>query len=194
MSDPIYLDYNATTPIDPAVLDAILPFLREHFGNPSSAHAYGKAAHDAVEAARAQVAALIGAEPDEIVFTGGGSEASNHAIKGACFARGGPEATHIITTAVEHPATAKPIEFLKKLGNPQRLLLACSLVEGERSVRELEETLGIRQPGLSQQLAELREAGLIAGRKEGKTVRYRLADPRVTRFVTALHELFCEPR
>ncbi len=85
-------------------------------------------------------------------------------------------------------------EFLKKLSNPQRLLLACSLAGGERSVRELEDTLGIRQPGLSQQLAELREAGLIAARKEGKTVHYRLADPRVTRFINTMHELFCETR
>ena len=84
-------------------------------------------------------------------------------------------------------------DFLKKLSNPQRLLLACSLVDGERSVRELEETLGIRQPGLSQQLAELREAGLVAGRKDGKSDRYRLADPRVVRLITTLHELFCEP-
>lgn len=85
-------------------------------------------------------------------------------------------------------------EFLKKLSNPQRLLLACSLAGGERSVRELEDTLGIRQPGLSQQLAELREAGLIAARKEGKTVHYRLADPRVRRFINTMHELFCETR
>jgi cysteine desulfurase len=114
---PIYLDYNATTPVDPVVLDAMLPFLREHFGNPSSTHTYGKTAHDAVESARAQVAALIGAQPDEIVFTGGGSEASNHAIKGVCFANGSrPDAVHIITTAVEHPATARPVAFLQKLG------------------------------------------------------------------------------
>jgi DNA-binding transcriptional ArsR family regulator len=85
-------------------------------------------------------------------------------------------------------------DFLKKLCNPQRLMLVCSLVEGERSVRELEDLLGIRQPALSQQLAELREAGLIAGRKEGRIVHYRLADPRVTRFVTTMHELFCEDR
>src|SRR5580704_12835999 len=84
---PIYLDYNATTPIDPAVLESMLPYLREHFGNPSSAHAYGKAAHEAVEKARGQVAAFIGAQPDEIVFTGGGSEASNQAIKGTCLRR-----------------------------------------------------------------------------------------------------------
>src|SRR4051794_31564894 len=84
---PIYLDYNATTPPDPGVVDAMLPYLREHFGNPSSAHAAGKAAHQAVDQARAEVAGLLGAHPDEVVFTGGGTEASNHALKGAVFAR-----------------------------------------------------------------------------------------------------------
>jgi DNA-binding transcriptional ArsR family regulator len=82
--------------------------------------------------------------------------------------------------------------FLKKLANPDRLLVACALVEGERSVRELEDGLGIRQPGLSQQLAELREAGLIAGRKEGKQVFYRLADPRIETFIHTMHHLFCK--
>ncbi|HZU37950.1 MAG TPA: aminotransferase class V-fold PLP-dependent enzyme, partial [Gemmataceae bacterium] len=69
---PIYLDFNATTPIDPAVTEAMLPWLSEHFGNPSSTHAYGQRTHDAVEKARGQVAALLGAQPDEIVFTSGG--------------------------------------------------------------------------------------------------------------------------
>ena len=78
---PIYLDYNATTPLDPAVIEAMLPFLKEHFGNPSSAHPYGKTAHDAVERARGQVAALLGANSDEIIFTGGGTEATNQALK-----------------------------------------------------------------------------------------------------------------
>ncbi|HWJ88826.1 MAG TPA: metalloregulator ArsR/SmtB family transcription factor [Pelagibacterium sp.] len=82
--------------------------------------------------------------------------------------------------------------FLKKLANPDRLLVACALVGGERSVRELEDGLGIRQPGLSQQLAELREAGLIVGRKQGKQVFYRLADPRVETFVHTMHDLFCK--
>src|SRR5215470_1992331 len=120
---PIYLDYNATTPIDPEVLAAMLPYLEfqnpqtgatGYFGNPSSSHVYGKTAHEAVERARAQLAALVGAEPDEVVFTGGGSEASNQAIKGTCLRRprgllarlfGGrsPDASHVITTAVEHP-------------------------------------------------------------------------------------------
>lgn len=119
---PIYLDYNATTPLDPAVLDAMLPYLREHYGNPSSTHSLGKTAHNAVEQARQQVAQLIGAQPDEIVFTGGGTEASNQAIKGAVFsklrgffgrwARG----AHVILSAIEHPATVQPCEFLKRLG------------------------------------------------------------------------------
>jgi cysteine desulfurase len=119
---PIYLDYNATTPIDPAVLDAMLPYLQMHYGNPSSTHAYGKTAHDAIDRARAQVASLIGAAPEEIVFTGGGTEASNHAIKGAIYARmSGFFASwfttpHIITSAIEHPATLQPCAFLKKLG------------------------------------------------------------------------------
>ena len=82
--------------------------------------------------------------------------------------------------------------FLKTLSNPDRLLVACALVEGERSVRELEDGLGIRQPGLSQQLAELRKARLIVGRKEGKQVFYRLADPRVETFVHTMHDLFCK--
>jgi cysteine desulfurase len=118
----IYLDYNATTPVDPAVLDAMLPYLRSHFGNPSSAHAFGRLANDAVDNARRQVAELLGAEPDEIVFTGGGSEASNHALKGAVFAtlRGifgrWAKDAHIVTSAVEHPATLESCEFLKRLG------------------------------------------------------------------------------
>lgn len=125
---PIYLDYNATTPIDPAVLRAMLPCLggddvfQSTFGNPSSTHAYGRSAHDVIERARAQVAELIGAQPDEIVFTSGGTEASNHAIKGAVYARMQSffarwfRAPHLITSAVEHPATLQPCEFLTRLG------------------------------------------------------------------------------
>jgi cysteine desulfurase len=118
----IYLDYNATTPIDPAVREAMLPYLGEHFGNPSSTHVYGQTAHAAVDAARRQAADLLGAQPDEIVFTGGGSEASNHALKGVVFAklRGlfgrWARDAHIITSAVEHPATLQPCDFLKRLG------------------------------------------------------------------------------
>ncbi len=108
---PIYLDYNATTPVDAAVLDAMLPYLRGEFGNPSSAHGLGGRAHEAVEAARAEVAALIGAAPDEIVFTSGGTEASNIAIRGAV--RLDDARRDIVTSTIEHPATEACCVFLE---------------------------------------------------------------------------------
>src|SRR5438309_4308035 len=120
--NPIYLDYNATTPVDPAVVEAMLPYLKEHYGNPSSAHALGKAAHAAVERAREQVAALLGAQADEVVFTGGGSEASNQAIKGTVLARPRgwfgrwARGAHVVLSAVEHPATGQPCGFRRKRG------------------------------------------------------------------------------
>src|SRR4051812_19547799 len=100
----------------------MLPYLRTDFGNPSSTHALGKAAHDAVERARANVAALLGAHPDEVVFTGGGTEASNLALKGAILARlhgvfgRWARGAHIVISAVEHPATTQPCAFLQRLG------------------------------------------------------------------------------
>jgi cysteine desulfurase len=113
MSDPIYLDHNATTPIDPAVVEAMLPWLREHFGNPSSTHVYGLRTHEAVERAREQVAALLGCEPDEIYFTSGGTEANNIAILGATAAIAGRK-RHVVTSVVEHPATARPCDRLEQ--------------------------------------------------------------------------------
>jgi cysteine desulfurase len=117
-AEPIYLDYNATTPIDPAVVDAMLPYLRQHFGNPSSLHEYGARAHDAVEGARAEVARLIGARGDEIVFTSGGTEATNHALKGAAYAalERGQAGQQVVISAVEHPATQETARFLERLG------------------------------------------------------------------------------
>lgn len=90
-----------------------------------------------------------------------------------------------------HERAGEATRFLKLLANQDRLMVVCALVEGEKSVRELEETLGIRQPGLSQQLAGLREAGLILGRKEGKHIFYHLADPRAAELVATLYRLFC---
>ena len=112
-AQPIYLDYNATTPVDPRVREAMLPYLDQNFGNPSSAHAYGQTAHSAVERARMQVAAFLGAHPQEIVFTGGGSEADNLAILGMAFARQAPGA-HLVTTAVEHPAVLQACHYLQR--------------------------------------------------------------------------------
>src|SRR5262245_9030445 len=113
---PIYLDHNATTPIDPAVLDAMLPFLRAEFGNPSSLYPLGRRAHAAIQNARAEVAALIGASADEIIFTSGGTEASNIAIRGAVGIDAGRRA--IVTTAIEHPATESCCTLLARAGHP----------------------------------------------------------------------------
>ena len=109
---PIYLDYNATTPIAPEVVDAMLPYLQEHFGNPSSSHWYGVQARKAVEQARKQVANLLHCEADEIIFTSGGSEANNYAIKGYAFANQ-DRGNHIITSQIEHPAVLEVCHYLE---------------------------------------------------------------------------------
>ena len=111
----IYLDFNASTPSCPEAVEAMRPFLSDHYGNPSSLHWAGMPAKDAVEKARGQVAGLIGCDPTEVVFTSGGSESNNHAIKGVFFANR-DRGDHIITTAVEHPATINPCRFLETLG------------------------------------------------------------------------------
>src|SRR6266849_1722768 len=111
----IYLDYNASTPIDPAVAAAMRPFLEDHYGNPSSGHWAAATAKAALETARAQVAGLLGCQDDEIVFTSGGSEANNLALKGVFFAHR-EKGNHIITTHIEHPAIIEPCRFLERLG------------------------------------------------------------------------------
>ena len=115
MTKPVYLDYNATTPIDPQVADAIVPFLREHFGNPSSAHIYGRRAREAVEQARDEAARLIGATAEEIVFTGCATEANNLAIQGVARALRGAK-RHLITSAIEHPSVLQPFLRLQADG------------------------------------------------------------------------------
>ncbi len=112
---PVYLDNNGTTPVDPAALRAMLPYLQNEFGNPSSNTALGRRAHDAIETARAQAAALIGAEPDEITFTSGGTESSNIAIRGAVRLDRNRRA--IVTTNIEHPATEATVAFLQSQGH-----------------------------------------------------------------------------
>lgn len=118
MSERIYLDCNATTPIAPEVAAAMQPYLAEGYGNPSSLHWAGLPARDAVERARSQVAALLACDATEIVFTSGGTEANNHAIKGAFFSTRSRAnfRPHVITTQVEHPAVLEPCRFLEKLG------------------------------------------------------------------------------
>lgn len=111
----IYLDYNATTPVDAAVVEAMLPYLREHHGNASSQHAMGRVMRAAVDKARKQVADLLAATPDEIVFTSGGSEANNWALKGL-FEKQANKPCHIVTSVVEHPAILNPCVYLERRG------------------------------------------------------------------------------
>jgi cysteine desulfurase len=110
---PIYLDYNATTPIDPEVAEAMRPYILERFGNPSSSHWYGTQSKNAVEKARNQVANLLSCNPDEVVFTGGGSESNNYAIKGVAFANQ-EKGKHLITSSIEHPAVIEVCKYLQQ--------------------------------------------------------------------------------
>ncbi|HHH53100.1 MAG TPA: cysteine desulfurase, partial [Bacteroidetes bacterium] len=113
--NPIYLDFNATTPIAKEVADAMRPFLDEYFGNPSSVHTYGIKTKLAVENARSQIAKLINCEPSEIIFTSGGTESNNFAIRGIVFANK-DKGNHIITSSVEHPAVFEVCKYLEKFG------------------------------------------------------------------------------
>ena len=136
---PVYLDHHATTPVDPAVLSAMLPFFSEKFGNASSRqHLYGQEADLAVQNARAQVAALIGAQPGDIVFTSGATESSNLAVRGFCLGTKREGGGHIVTTVLEHAAVLEPCRILEREGfrisrvettpdglvEPQRLIAA----------------------------------------------------------------------
>ena len=113
--EPIYLDYNATTPIDPQVAEAMLPFVHQHYGNPSSSHPLGVIAHAAVEEARDRIAKMLSCQPEEVVFTSGGTEANNYAIKGVAGAYSA-QGNHIITSSVEHPAVIEVCRFLEEKG------------------------------------------------------------------------------
>lgn len=155
----IYLDHNATTPLDPVVLEAMLPYLRDEFGNASSVHSPGQRARAAVDKARESVAALIGAKPSEIVFTSGGTEADNLAILGAVKASNAPN-KHVVTTLIEHHAILQTCQALEKEGvavtcvppNPSGLISAASVSHAIRpdtvliSVMHANNELGTIQP------------------------------------------------
>ena len=113
----IYLDYAATTPTHPEVMKAMLPYFTDAFGNPSSIHSFGQEAKGAIEKARNQVAALIGAKSEEVVFTGSGTEADNFALKGVALANQG-KGNHIVTSSIEHHAVLETCKFLEKQGFP----------------------------------------------------------------------------
>ena len=115
MRKPVYLDYAATTPMDPEVREAMLPYFHEIYGNPSSVHAFGQLAKHAVEEARGIIASFIGARPEEIVFTSGGTESNNFALKGVAGASR-KRGNHIIASRIEHPAVLEPCRFLEERG------------------------------------------------------------------------------
>jgi len=115
MQNPIYLDYNASTPVAPQVLQEMLPYLKEKFGNPSSSHPYGVACKAGIEQARERVAALLGCEASEIIFTSGATESNNMVIKGV--AESAPKGSHIIASRIEHPAVLEPCGYLEHHGH-----------------------------------------------------------------------------
>jgi len=110
----IYLDYNASTPVDPQVLDEMLPYLKDKYGNPSSTHAFGATCRAAIEQARKRLAALLGCEAEEIIFTSGATESNNMVIKGTAKAAG--KGKHFITSRIEHPAVLEPCRHLERYG------------------------------------------------------------------------------
>ncbi|NEP46401.1 MAG: aminotransferase class V-fold PLP-dependent enzyme, partial [Okeania sp. SIO2H7] len=133
----IYLDNNATTRVAPEVVDAMLPYLKEFYGNPSSMHSFGGQVGHAVREARSQVAQLLGAEDTEIIFTSCGSEGNNTAIHAALAAQ--PDKRHIVTTAVEHPAILKVCQHLEKKG--YRVTYLSVDEDGELDMMELEASM-----------------------------------------------------
>ncbi len=114
MTTPIYLDYNASTPVAAQVLDEMLPYLKEKYGNPSSTHAFGVACRAGIEKARERVAGMLGGEAPEIIFTSGATESNNMLIKGV--AASSPRGSHIITSKIEHPAVLEPCRYLERHG------------------------------------------------------------------------------
>jgi cysteine desulfurase len=171
--EAVYLDHNATTPLAPEVLDAMRPYVEQHFGNPSSGHGYGAAAQEAVDRARMQVASLLGCKPESIVFTGSGSEADNLAIKGVALAGRGT-GDHIITCAVEHPAVLASCRYLEaRLGCRLTILPVdgCGLVDPDDVRHAIEPGTGLisimhanNEVGTVQPIAEIaavaRERGI----------------------------------
>jgi len=135
----IYLDYNATTPVARSVTEAMLPFLQDHYGNPSSSHELGELPREAIALARSQLATMLRARDDEIVFTSGGSEANNLALKGVMF-RHPPADAHLVISAFEHPAILEPARFLERMGYGLTLLPVNSsgLVEPQQVAAAIE--------------------------------------------------------
>jgi cysteine desulfurase len=202
---PIYLDYNATTPTDPAVAEELAPYLSDAFGNPSSSHFFGIEARKAVNLARERLAALLGCDPSEVIFTSGGTESNNQALIGASFANR-DIGNHIISTQIEHPAVLKPLEWLKGQGFAVTLLPVDStgMVDPDEVRRAITtHTIVIsvmhanNEVGTIEPLAEIgaiaREKGILfhtdAAQSVGK-IPTRVDDLRVDMLTVAGHKLY----
>lgn len=155
MTAPVYLDYNATTPLAEQVLEAMLPFLREQYGNASSRHEYGTVARKAIDAARERVAALVGVQASQIVFTSGGTEANNLFMKGAA---GYLKPTQVAVSAIEHPCVARPAADLARAGWTLRKLAVTR--DGEVDLADVEAALAV-QTGLVSVMLANNETGVI---------------------------------
>ncbi len=203
--EPIYLDYNATTPIDPLVVEELLPFLREGFGNPSSNHPYGQKAKQGVEVARNRLAGLLGCTPAEIIFTSGGTESNNQALIGTALANK-ERGRHIITTAIEHPAVLNPLHWLEGQGftvtylpvdgtgkvDPEAVRRAITSETILISVMHANNEVGTIQP-LAEIGAIAREHGILlhtdAAQSVGK-IPTRVDELRVDLLTVAGHKLY----
>lgn len=117
--DPIYLDHNGTTPVDERVLQAAMPYLSEHFGNPSTKSVYGQRARAGLDRARAQLADFLGCQPDELVLTSGATESNNWVLQGLTAAHVGPEKPHLVISQIEHPSVGKTADFLERTGRAE---------------------------------------------------------------------------
>ncbi|SMC21194.1 cysteine desulfurase [Desulfacinum hydrothermale DSM 13146] len=205
LKDPVYLDYNATTPIDPRVAEAMGPCLGEVFGNPSSSHAYGRRARRAVEEARQQVAALLGCEASEVVFTSGGTESNNMALLGVARALAS-KGRHVVTSSIEHPAVLEPCLALLEDGfdvtfvpvdgygrvDPDDILRALRPDTILVSLMHSNNEVGTLQP-VAELAGPLRERGILfhtdAAQSVGK-VPTRVADLGVDLLTVAGHKLY----
>ena len=202
---PIYLDYNATTPVAPEVAEAMRPYLVEHFGNPSSSHWYGRQTKKAVTEARVRLATLLGCRPEQLIFTSGGSEANNLAIKGTAFSLRA-KGNHIVTTAIEHPAVIEVCKYLETQGYRVTYLPVDS--EGTVSVEEFRASItpstilasvmhANNEVGTLQPIAELaaiaRENGVVfhtdAAQSVGK-IPVRVLDLKVHLLSVAGHKFY----
>lgn len=153
---PVYLDHNATTPLHPEALEAMQPHLTKPFGNPASVHRFGRAAHGAVQRARGEVAELVGCRQDEVIFTSGGTESDNLAVKGAAAAQPGRT---VLYGATEHPAVLEAAEALRETGTPVEVIPHSA--DGHPDWQWLEQRLGQGDVGLVSLMAANNETGVI---------------------------------